>query len=268
MTGGSGWPFPWRPVRIKKEPMERHPPPIPRVIGHRGAAGHAPENTVASFDAAARLGVRWVEFDVKLAGSGEPILFHDETLERTTDGKGKVADTSLAQLKELDAGSWYQARYKGERIPTLEEALVVLARLGLGANVEIKPCPGRERETGEVAARALKARWPGRLPAPLLSSFNVGALAAAATVAPEFPRAIIFREPPENWRALAEETGATALHCNGQFLDRARVAALRGAGYAVRAYTVNDVRLAAQLFAWGVESVFSDYPERILGILG
>jgi glycerophosphoryl diester phosphodiesterase len=239
---------------------------VPRVIGHRGAAGHAPENTVVSLETASRLGARWVEFDVKLAAGGEPILFHDDTLERTTDGQGKVAETPLARLKELDAGAWYQARFKGERVPTLEEALVVLARTSLGANVEIKPCPGRERETGEVAARALKARWPGRLPAPLISSFHVGALAAAAAAAPEFPRALIFREPPENWRTLAEEVGATATHCNWQFLDRARVAQLRGAGYAVRAYTVNDVRAAAQLFSWGVESVFSDYPDRILGV--
>jgi glycerophosphoryl diester phosphodiesterase len=246
--------------------MERHPPQVPRVIGHRGAAGHAPENTIVSLDAAARLGARWVEFDVKLAAGGEPILFHDDTLERTTDGQGKVAETPLARLKELDAGSWYQARYKGERIPILEEALVVLARLDVGANVEIKPCPGRERETGETVARALRALWPGRLPAPLVSSFHVGALVAAAAAGPEFPRALIFRQPPENWRAIAEETGATAIHCNGQFLDRGRVAGLRAAGYAVRAYTVNDVRSAAQLFSWGVESVFSDYPERILGI--
>jgi glycerophosphoryl diester phosphodiesterase len=246
--------------------MERHPPQVPRVIGHRGAAGHAPENTIASLKVAASLGARWVEFDVKLAGGGEPILFHDETLERTTDGKGKVAETPLARLKELDAGTWYQARYGGERIPTLEEALVALARFGLGANVEIKPCPGRERETGETVARALRARWPGRLPAPLVSSFHMGALAQAGAAAPEFPRALLFREVPENWRALAEETGATSIHGNWQFLDRARVAGLRGAGYAVRAYTVNDVRSAAHLFSWGVESVFSDYPERILGI--
>lgn len=246
--------------------MERHPPQVPRVIGHRGAAGHAPENTLAALKIAASLGVRWVEFDVKLAASGGPVLFHDETLERTTDGKGKVAETSLARLRELDAGAWYQARFRGERIPTLEEALVVLARFDLGANVEIKPCPGRERETGETVARALKSLWPGRLPAPLISSFHAGALAQAAAAAPEFPRALIFREVPENWRALAEETGATSIHCNHQFLDRARVAGLRGAGYAVRAYTVNDVRAAAQLFSWGVESVFTDYPERILGL--
>lgn len=245
--------------------MESRSSQVPRVIGHRGAAGHAPENTIAALDAAARLGARWVEFDVKLAGSGEPILFHDETLGRTTDGKGNVAETPLARLKELDAGAWYQARFKGERIPTLDEALVMLARHGLGANVEIKPCPGRERETGETVARALKGRWPGRLPAPLVSSFHAGALAQAAAAAPEFPRALLFRGVPENWREMAEATGATAIHGNWQLLDRARVASLREAGYAVRAYTVNDVRAAAQLFSWGVESVFTDYPERILG---
>ncbi|MSO85608.1 MAG: glycerophosphodiester phosphodiesterase [Rhodospirillales bacterium] len=246
--------------------MEIHPPQVPRVIGHRGAAGHAPENTIASLKIAAALGAHWVEFDVKLASGGELILFHDNTLDRTTDGKGKVAETPLGQIKALDAGKWYQAGFAGERVPTLDEALVVLARFSLGANVEIKPCPGRERETGETAAQALKARWPGRLPAPLVSSFSVAALAAAANQAPEFPRALLFREPPENWRALAEEIGATAIHCNHQFLDRARVAALREAGYAVRAYTVNDVRAAVQLFSWGVASVFTDYPDRIIGV--
>lgn len=244
--------------------MENHQ--VPKVIGHRGAAGHAPENTIVSLKSAAALGARWVEFDVKLASGGEPILFHDDTFDRTTDGKGKVAETPLAELRDFDAGKWYQARFAGERIPTLDEAMVVLARLGLGANVEIKPCPGRERETGETVAQALKSRWPGRLPAPLVSSFNFESLAAAASVAPEFPRALLFREVPESWRARAEELGATSIHCNHMFLDRNRVASMRGAGYAVRAYTVNDVRSAVQLFSWGVDSVFTDYPDRILGI--
>ena len=246
--------------------MKNHPPQVPRVIGHRGAAGHAPENTVASLTAAATLGARWVEFDVKLAAGGEPILFHDDTLDRTTDGKGRVADAPLAQLRALDAGKWYQARFAGERIPTLDEAMVILARLDLGANVEIKPCPGRERETGEAVASALKSRWPGRLAAPLVSSFSFDSLAVAASVAPEFPRALIYRQVPESWRARAEEVGATSIHCNHQFLDRARVTTMRAMGYAIRAYTVNDLRAAAELFSWGVESVFTDYPDRILGI--
>ena len=242
------------------------PPQVPKVIGHRGAAGHAPENTVAAIEKAAALGARWVEFDVKLTRDGELILFHDDTLERTTDGKGKVDETTLADIRRLDAGKWYQARFAGARVPTLDEAMEALARLGLGANVEIKPCPGRERETGEATARALRARWPGRLPAPVLSSFRAEALAAAQSAAPEFPRALLVREVSDEWRSQAEALGATAVHCNHQFIDRHRILALKGAGYAVRCYTVNDVRTATQLFAWGVESVFTDYPDRILGV--
>ncbi len=241
-------------------------PQVPKVIGHRGAAGHAPENTIAAIEKAARLGARWVEFDVKLTRDGELILFHDDTLERTTDGKGKVAETTLADIRGLDAGTWYQARFAGERVPTLDDALAALARLGLGANVEIKPCPGRERETGEALAAALKARWPGRLPAPVLSSFRAEALAAAQGVAPEFPRAFLVRDVPDDWRARAEALGATAIHCNHRLIDRHRILAFKDAGYAVRCYTVNDVRAAAQLFAWGADSVFTDYPDRILAV--
>ena len=243
-----------------------HPLQVPRVIGHRGAAGHAPENTIAAIEKAAQLGARWVEFDVKLTRDGALILFHDDTLERTTDGKGLVADMTLADIRGLDAGKWYQARFAGERVPTLMDALATLARLGLGANVEIKPSSGREQETGAATAAVLKAHWPGRLPAPVLSSFRAEALAAAQAAAPEFPRAFLIGAVPDDWRAKAETLGATAIHCNHQFIDRPRILALQGAGYAVRCYTVNDPRVAAQLFSWGVDSVFTDYPDRILGV--
>ncbi|MBM3566284.1 MAG: glycerophosphodiester phosphodiesterase, partial [Alphaproteobacteria bacterium] len=173
---------------------------------------------------------------------------------------------TLADIRKLDAGSWHQARFAGERVPTLDEALAALARLGLGANVEIKPCPGRERETAEAVAAALRARWPGRLPAPVLSSFSVESMGVAFARAPEFPRAYLVRELPDDWRALAAAIGATAVHCNHAHVDRARVADVRAAGFAMRCWTVNDVRTAAQLFAWGVESVFTDYPDRILAV--
>jgi len=162
------------------------PPP---VIGHRGAAGHAPENTLASIATAAALGATWVEFDVKLTRDGVAVLFHDDALERTTNGTGKVADTTLAEIKALDAGGWYQKRFAGEAVPTLEEAMATLARLNLGANVELKPSPGREAETARTVAGLLKTAWPARLPAPVISSFAPEALAAFAEAAPQFPRA-------------------------------------------------------------------------------
>lgn len=237
----------------------------PAVIGHRGAAGHAPENTLASIRRARALGASWVEFDVKLTRDGQPILMHDDTLERTTDGRGPVAAADLADVARLDAGRWFASEFWGEPVPTLGRALAALALLGLGANVEIKPCLGRERETGEAVARRLRWEWPRHLPAPLLSSFREEALAAARDAAPEFPRAFLSAEIPADWRRRLEGLGCTGLHCDHRRLDRERAAEVTARGFALRCYTVNDILRAETLYRMGVQSIFSDYPERILG---
>ena len=130
-------------------------PELPRVIGHRGAAAVAPENTLASLRRAKELGAGWVEFDVKLTRDGAAVLIHDERLERTTDGRGEVARTTLAELRKLDAGAWFDPAFAGERVPTLGDALALCGELGLGINVEVKPCPGREAETARVAVETL-----------------------------------------------------------------------------------------------------------------
>lgn len=236
----------------------------PAVIGHRGAAGHAPENTLASFAAAAALGVRWVEFDVRLTGDGALIAFHDETLERTTNGTGRVADATLADIRRLDAGAWFGAGFAGERVPTLEDVLAALQRLDLGANVEIKSDKGRERETGHALVRGLRASWPATLPAPLVSSFNAHALAAAGDAAPEFPRALLTIKLADGWRRQAEALGCIAVHCRENELTADAARQVLAAGYALRCFTVNDRARAETLYAWGVEGVFSDYPDRLL----
>ena len=164
--------------------------PLPPVIGHRGACGHAPENTLASMRKAAEYGARWVEFDTKLSRDGHVMVFHDDRVERTTDGEGPVADMDLSALKALDAGGWYSKDFMGEPIPTLAEAMAVLATLSLGANVEIKPPPGLEAENGRAVALALARDWPGNLPKPLISSFSPETLRAAAAAAPAIPRAL------------------------------------------------------------------------------
>src|SRR5258708_6429242 len=117
---------------------------LPRVIGHRGACGLAPENTVASFRKAAELGVRWVEFDVHLSADGIPVVIHDDTVNRTTTGRGAVASLSLIELQALDAGTWFEPRFQGEYVPTLEAIVTLLGKLGLGAVVEINPSPATE----------------------------------------------------------------------------------------------------------------------------
>ncbi len=239
---------------------------LPRVIGHRGAAGHAPENTLASLRRAAELGARWVEFDVALTRDGEPVLLHDETVDRTTDGKGRLAALSLGELQQLDAGSWHSKDSAGERVPTLMETLTLLQSLGLGANIEIKPTAGREAETGAVVAKRIAAAWPVSLPPPLLSSFKIGSLAAARDAAPAIARGYLLSRLGRGWQKEAAALGCVSVHCNHRHLDRQAAAEVRQAGYRLLAYTVNDATRGRQLFDWGVDAVFTDYPDRLFAI--
>jgi glycerophosphoryl diester phosphodiesterase len=233
---------------------------LPRVIGHRGAAACAPENTLAGFRRARALNCRWVEFDVRLTADEQPVLLHDSRLERTTDGRGKLSTLSLAAVRRHDAGAWFGPSFAKERVPTLEEAVTLLAALGLGANVELKATRGREAETGAVVAETLTRLCPSALPELLLSSFRPAALVAARARAPGIARGILFRAIPKNWRAVAERLGCATIHADHQRLRPALVTEIRGAGYPLLAYTVNDPGRANALFDWGVTSVFSDDP--------
>lgn len=235
----------------------------PRIIGHRGAALSAPENTIAGLCMAAALEVEWVEFDVKLTRDGRCILLHDDTLDRTTNGQGPAAALSFEEIRRLDAGSWFGPDFVGQPVPSLEEAIDVLETLKLGAVVEIKPSPGAEAETGRAVAECVAQRWPAHLPAPLLSSFKPASLAAARAVAPELQRALLLGGLGRDWRKQAEALGCAMIHADQRKLDAAAVAAARDAGWPLFAYTVNLAARAEELFAWGVEAVFSDCPDRV-----
>lgn len=235
----------------------------PRIIGHRGAAGHAPENTLPSIRKAFDLGVTWVEVDVKLSADGEAVLLHDDGVERTTDGRGRVRDLSLRQLKSLDAGRWFAAEFAGTHIPTLAELVVLLSELNMGVNLELKPSPGLERETGRIVAEIFNDLWPAGAPPPLVSSFEPAALEAFASVIPGMARALLVKKLPADWRRLAGELGAAAMHCAQRHAKRHHVEAIREAGLPVRCFTVNEPRHAARLFHWGVDGVFTDFPERL-----
>jgi glycerophosphoryl diester phosphodiesterase len=235
----------------------------PRLIGHRGAAGLAPENTVASFRKAAELGVRWVEFDVHLSADGVPVVIHDDTVDRTTSGRGAIASLSLAELQVLDAGTWFDPRFEGERVPTLEAIVALLGKLGLGAVVEIKPSRGAEAATAEAAVRLLLKRWPDHLPPPMVSSFKLEAIERAHEVAPGIARALLVGRVRDGWQRDVDRLGCAALHADQRRLDAATVATVTRAGLPLFAYTVNDAARAAKLFEWGVAAVFSDRPDLI-----
>ncbi len=236
---------------------------IPQIIGHRGAAGYAPENTLEAIHTAADLGVEWVELDVKLTKDHVPIIFHDDTLDRTTNGYGPVAEILYEDLKQLEAGSWFSEGFSGIHIPTLEEALEVLIDRNMGLNLEIKPCAGRARETAEVVLDLLSTIWDdhARL---IISSFEAVCLETALDMAPDWHRGFLLPEEwPDEWQKLAEYLEVSTHHVNGNTATQEQIEMLADLEKPVLAYTINDPDRARFLLRWGVDGFFSDTPDVI-----
>lgn len=237
---------------------------LPKVIGHRGACGYAPENTLESIRTAADIGVKWVELDVKLTRDAVPIIFHDEELARTTNGSGLVAQTDYADIQTLEAGSWFADSFAGIKIPTLEEAVDVLLEHGLGLNLEIKPCPGREKETAEAALDILSQIWDEH-DKLLISSFQHVSLEAARDVANDWARGLLIGdEMPENWQEMADYLDVQTVNLGTKFITQDICEDVMNEEYGLLAYTVNDPLEARRLQQWGVDCVFSDTPDVIL----
>lgn len=234
---------------------------LPKIIAHRGCAGYAPENTLEGIHTAADMGVEWVELDVKLTRDQIPIIFHDETLERTTNGSGKVAETDYADIRALEAGSWFGDSFSGIRVPTLDEALEVLIDRELGFNMEIKPCPGREKETAEIALDLLSQIWDDHSRI-LISSFQHVSLETALDMAADWPRGLILPgEWPDNWAEMADYLQVSSVNVNGHEVTRDQIESIIDMDKLVLAYTVNEPDLARKLQSWGVDGFFSDTPD-------
>lgn len=239
--------------------MTLQPIAYPRIIAHRGGGALAPENTLAGMRIAARMGCRGVEFDVALTADGVPILMHDETLERTTNVTGFVARKTAAEIARLDAGGKYHHAFAVEPAPTFQAALQTCAELGLWANVEIKPTPGTEAETGRIVSTYIAVMVADSKPGTiLLSSFSAQALQQAMQVAPTIPRALLTESISTGWREQLDACGASALHTSTAGLTAELIAPLCNSGIPLACYTVNDRATADTLFAAGVSAIFTD----------
>lgn len=220
--------------------------PFP-IIGHRGAAGLEPENTLRSFSRAVRLGVDAVELDVHWVHD-ELIVIHDDTLERTTNGTGPLDSISLAELRELDAGA-------GERIPTLTEALDLLLT-DCAVNIELKGSG-----TAIPVARLLKQHYP--CAEVLVSSFMLTELRAFHEVCPEVDIAPLFGRRAPDLAKLEASLSPWSVHLSRRNANATLIRAIRDAGYRCLIYTVNEPDEAAALLGHGASGVFTDFPDRV-----
>jgi glycerophosphoryl diester phosphodiesterase len=243
---------------------QRGPWRYPGTAAHRGAGKLAPENTLAAIRLGRSFGFRMIEVDAKLSGDGVAFLLHDATLDRTTNGRGR-ADLPWSELARLDAGSWHSAAHAGEPVPTLAAVARWCVANGVACNVEIKPMPGRERETGAAVALDALALWEGSGEPPVLSSFSPAALQAAREVAPRLPRGHLFDAGalPSDWPDRLERLDCLALDCHHSDLTADVVALAHRQGFAVMTYTVNDPGDVARLREWGVDCIITDAVDRI-----
>lgn len=232
--------------------------PFPRWIAHRGAGRLAPENTLAAFRTGAAHGYRAFECDVKLSADGVPFLLHDATLERTTNGCGMAGEHDWAALSRLDAGRWHSAQFAGEPLPTFEGVARYCMANDFALNVEIKPTPGEEGETGKVIADLAAQWWAHALQRPLLSSFRPNALAAAKAAQPALPRALLLDALRDGWLEEARLLDCVAIVAHHKLFDARVVERIRQAGLHAMAYTVNDAHEATRLWNLGLSALITD----------
>lgn len=232
--------------------------PYPRWIAHRGAGKLAPENTLAAFRLGAASGYRMFECDVKLSADGVPFLMHDATLERTTNAHGTGGDLRWEQLSRLDAGAWHSRAYAGEPLASLDNLARYCLHNSYFLNIEIKPTPGQEAETGKVVADAAGRLWENAAAPPFLTSFQPAALKAAQAAQPQLPRGLLLDNWREGWLDAALELQCVALVCNHALWDAASVLKARQAGLRCLSYTVNDEWAAERLLALGTDGIITD----------
>jgi glycerophosphoryl diester phosphodiesterase len=221
-------------------------------FGHRGAGGHEPENTVRSVRRALALGADGIEVDVHFA-DGQLVVIHDDTLERTTNGHGRVAKKTYAYLRSLDAGL-------GEKIPTLAEIFDAVSHRAT-INVELKGAHTAAPVTRLIAEYVNRRGW--RFDEFLVSAFDHAQLQEAKQLCPEIRTGALIEKTPRDLAQFAEALGAWSLHAGKRCVTPKLVANAHRCGLKVFVFTVNQPREIARMKTLGVDGVFSDFPERV-----
>ncbi len=234
------------------------------VVAHRGASGHAPENTLAAFRRAVELGAKFIETDLQLSHDSRLVAIHDDTLDRTTNGRGPVHALTLAALRELDAGSWFGPQFAGEKIPTLDEVLRFSQEHDVVFYLEIKT-PGAWGIEHALVAALREAQEAARA---VVLSFEPARLAAVRHLEPTLMTGYLFSWSSADVVKRALEVGARQLAPRGDLVTAELVAEARRADLQVVTWTVNEPAHMRALAAAGVDGIMTDYPDRLVAVLG
>lgn len=272
----------------------------PKIISHRGGGYLAPENTLSAMKIALYYNNLAVEFDVMLTKDNYPIIIHDDILGRTISGIGNISDINSHDILQYNAGIWWnnllnkfencdeimiekyskynipellqvikqlpQTNYEDEKVPSFESVANYCKANNIWMNIEIKPAPGFDQQTGEVVANLTKTIFQNELSSstpnfseiPLFSSFSYDSLMSAKLTTPEIPRSYLTESIPTNWQTILTELKASNIHCDHNNLTRELAQEIKSNGYGLACYTVNDRERADELFSWGVDAIFTD----------
>lgn len=234
------------------------------IIAHRGASAYYPENTMAAFKAAVEMGAEMLELDVMMSQDGVPVVFHDTRLSRRSNGKGYLPNHTLAELKKLDAGSWFDPRFSDQKIPTLEEALAFAAGK-IAVNIEIKSQAVSGSLIGGVEKKSLDlVRKYGMENYVLFSSFNYEAVRSFKKLNPTIPVALLydFRQSNEKLpHQIIREHKADAFNCSQRQLTKKWIEDLREHKIPSFIYTVDSESKMRKLVAAGVTGIFTNKPD-------
>jgi glycerophosphoryl diester phosphodiesterase len=229
------------------------------IIAHRGASGNAPENTLAAFRKAVALGATFIETDLQLSRDARFVAIHDATVNRTTNGQGAVHDMTLADLRKLDAGSWFGSEFAGERIPTLEEILEFSKKNDAVFYLEIKPGAAWGGEHALIGA----LRDSGEIPRAVVISFDAAIVLSLRKIEPTLMTGLLYDGQIENPLEKAVEIGARQLAIRGDLVTPALIAQAKKKDLQVVCWTVNHPAHMRMLAAAGVDGIMSDYPDRL-----
>ena len=237
------------------------------VTAHRGFSGDAPENTLAAFRKAIDTGSDMMELDVRFSKDAQMVVIHDDTLDRTTNGRGKVSDYTLKELKQLDAGSWFAPQISSEQIPTLKEVLE-LAKGKIPVNIEIKDDSRGQYKITDLADRALQeVKKAGMAEGVIFSSFYPSSLQRIKERDPRMWVALLYHR---DWQSLGEVTGGRAfsvVNLRHSFLTREKIRRIHQEGMKVNTYTVNSEEEMEKFIGWGIDGIITNHPDKLIQIL-